>query len=94
MPASSRRRRPQQPLRPSPWRPARFLEVHRGIDRTCLLPAASFLSVLGPEATEPNALIYLAYLGAVLLTVGLLTLGVGLVRGHGGVKWGGIRERA
>lgn len=47
-----------------------------------LLPAAFFLSVLSPEATEPNALIYLAYLGALSLTVGLLVLGVGLIRGH------------
>lgn len=45
-----------------------------------LLPAAFFLSVLSPEATEPNALINLAYAGAVSLTVGLVALGVGLVR--------------
>jgi CDP-diglyceride synthetase len=45
-----------------------------------LLPAAFFLSVLSPEATEPNALIYLAYVGAVSLAIGLLTLGVGLIR--------------
>jgi hypothetical protein len=45
-----------------------------------LLPAAFFLSVLEPEATEPNALINLAYVGAVLLAAGLLILGVGLVR--------------
>ena len=48
-----------------------------------LLPAAFFLSVLSPQATEPNALIYLAYVGAVSLTVGLLVLGVGLIRGRG-----------
>ncbi len=47
-----------------------------------LLPVAFFLSVLSPEATEPNALIYLAYLGALSLTVGLLALGVGLIWGH------------
>lgn len=47
-----------------------------------LLPAAFFLSVLSPEATEPNAFIYLAYLGAVSLTVGLLVLGIGLIRGN------------
>ncbi|MEX0926925.1 MAG: hypothetical protein WD208_09465 [Dehalococcoidia bacterium] len=47
-----------------------------------LLPVAFFLSVLSPDATEPNALIYLAYAGAVLLTIGLLTLGIGLIRGH------------
>ena len=45
-----------------------------------LLPAAFFLSVLSPEATEPNALINLAYLGAAALAVGLLVLGIGLVR--------------
>lgn len=49
-----------------------------------LLPLAFFLSVLSPEATEPNAMIYLAYVGAVSLTAGLLTLGVGLVRRPGG----------
>jgi hypothetical protein len=45
-----------------------------------LLPAAFFLSVLDAEATEPNALIWLAPLGAAALVVGLLTLGVGLLR--------------
>jgi len=40
-----------------------------------LLPAACFLSVLSPDVTEPNALIYLAYVGAVSLAVGLLVLG-------------------
>jgi hypothetical protein len=45
-----------------------------------LLPVAFFLSVLSPEATEPNALISLAYVGAVVLAAGLVTLGVGLIR--------------
>jgi len=45
-----------------------------------LLPAAFFLSVLSPEATEPNALISLAYVGAVSLAAGLLMLEIGLVR--------------
>ena len=45
-----------------------------------LLPAAFFLSVLSPEATEPNALIYLAFVGAVSLAVGVLVLGIGLIR--------------
>lgn len=47
-----------------------------------LLPLAFFLSVLSPDATEPNAMIYLAYVGAVSLVVGMLLLGVGLVRGR------------
>jgi hypothetical protein len=45
-----------------------------------LLPVAFFLSVTSADATEPNALINLAYVGAVSLTAGLLILGVGLVR--------------
>lgn len=45
-----------------------------------LLPAAFFLSVLEPEAREPNGFIYLAYVGAVLLAIGVGVLGVGLVR--------------
>lgn len=45
-----------------------------------LLPAAFFLSVLSPDATEPNAFIYLAYVGAVSLALGLFVLGVGLIR--------------
>lgn len=45
-----------------------------------LLPAAFFLSVLSPDATAPNSLIYLAYVGAVVLAAGLLTLGIGLIR--------------
>ena len=47
-----------------------------------LLPAAFFLSVLSPEAREPNALIYLAYVAGVVLAVGLLVLAVGLIRGR------------
>ena len=47
-----------------------------------LMPLAFFLSVLSPEATEPNALIYLAYVAGVVLAVGLLVLGVGLIRGR------------
>lgn len=47
-----------------------------------LLPAAFFLSVLSPDATEPNGFIYLAYVGAVVLAAGLVILGIGLVRDH------------
>jgi hypothetical protein len=45
-----------------------------------LLPAAFFPSVLSPAATEPNALIYLAYVGGLILALGLFVLGIGLVR--------------
>jgi hypothetical protein len=45
-----------------------------------LVPAAFFLSVVSPDATAPNGLINLAYVGAALLAVGVLVLGIGLVR--------------
>jgi drug/metabolite transporter superfamily protein YnfA len=45
-----------------------------------LLPLAFFLSVLSPDATEPNVMIYLAYVGGVLLASALVTLGIGILR--------------
>jgi hypothetical protein len=51
-----------------------------------LMPLAFFLSVLSPEATEPNAMIYLAYVAGLVLAVGLLVLGVGLIRGRRTVR--------
>lgn len=45
-----------------------------------LIPAAFFLSVVSPEAREPNALINLAYVGALFLAGAVVTLGVGLIR--------------
>ena len=49
-----------------------------------LMPLGFFLSVLPPTATEPNALIALVPLGGLLLVAGVLTTGIGLVRGGGG----------
>jgi len=45
-----------------------------------LIPAAFFLSVLSPDAKTPNGLINLAYVGALFLAAGVLSLGVGLIR--------------
>jgi hypothetical protein len=45
-----------------------------------LMPAGFFFSVLKPNATEPNAFIYCTYVGALILAIGVLTLGIGLVR--------------
>jgi hypothetical protein len=45
-----------------------------------LIPAAFFLSVLDPMSEEPNALIYMAYVGFAILTVTFVWLGIGLVR--------------
>jgi drug/metabolite transporter superfamily protein YnfA len=45
-----------------------------------LIPAAFFLSVLPADATQPNGLINLAYIGALFLAAAVLSLGVGLIR--------------
>lgn len=45
-----------------------------------LLPVAFFLSMPTPQTTEPNAIIWLAPVGAVAVIAGLLTLGIGLLR--------------
>lgn len=46
-----------------------------------LMPLGFFGSVLSPTATEPNALIALVPLGGLALVAGLLTTGIGLLRG-------------
>jgi hypothetical protein len=61
-----------------------------------LLPVAYFLSVPTGDDTDPNALIYLAFAGAVILAAGLLVLGIGLLRkpepaGPSAVERGGMR---
>lgn len=45
-----------------------------------LMPAGFFLSVLSPEATQPNGLIALVPLGGLFLVAGVLVTGVGLLR--------------
>jgi len=45
-----------------------------------LIPAAFFLSVASPTATEPNGLLNLAYIGALFLATAVLSLGIGLIR--------------
>jgi len=45
-----------------------------------LIPAALFLSVVSPRATQPNGLLNLAYVGALFLAAAVLSLGVGLIR--------------
>ena len=45
-----------------------------------LIPAAFFLSVASPQATQPNGLMNLAYVGALFLATAVLSLGVGLIR--------------
>ena len=45
-----------------------------------LVSLGFFLSVLSPKAERPNGLINLIYLAAVLLAVGVVTLGIDLFR--------------
>jgi hypothetical protein len=45
-----------------------------------LMPVGFFLSVLSPEATSPNALIGLVFVGGLFLAAGVLTVGIGLIR--------------
>lgn len=45
-----------------------------------LIPAAFFLSVLKSDSTEPNALIYLAYIGFAVLAFTFIVLGIGLIK--------------
>jgi len=45
-----------------------------------LVPADFFFSVVSPDATAPNNLINLVYVGATVLAIGVFTLGVGLIR--------------
>jgi len=44
------------------------------------LPAGFFFSVLSPKATEPRPVIYLAFVGAIVLAAGLVIFGVGLLK--------------
>jgi hypothetical protein len=44
-----------------------------------LMPAGFFFSSMGRGATQPNRLIWLLYAGAVSLTLGVTTLGIGLL---------------
>ncbi|HEX3927917.1 MAG TPA: hypothetical protein VHW65_07960 [Gemmatimonadales bacterium] len=45
-----------------------------------LMPLGFFLSVASPRATTPGPAIRLVYVGAIILALGVVTLGVGLIR--------------
>jgi hypothetical protein len=45
-----------------------------------LMPAGFFLSMVSPHAVAPNGLLRLVYLGGASLALGVVTLGIGLVR--------------
>jgi hypothetical protein len=45
-----------------------------------LMPLGFFLCMPSPDAAEPNGLTSLIYIGAIVLVLSVLTLGVGLLR--------------
>ena len=45
-----------------------------------LISAGFFFSVLPPTATQPNGAVSLIYVGAVVLAVAVVSLGIGLVK--------------
>ena len=45
-----------------------------------LMPLGFFLSAASPRVTEPTRIILLVYSGATVLAIGVLVLGVGLIR--------------
>ena len=61
-----------------PWL---WLARHGAPVAAILMPAGFFLSVLMPDATRPNGLIALVPIGGLFLIAGVLTTGIGLVRG-------------
>src|ERR1700686_4110197 len=45
-----------------------------------LISAGFFFSMLPPKATQPNGAVSLIYVGALILAVSVLSLGIGLIR--------------
>jgi len=45
-----------------------------------LIPLGFFLSMPSPQASQPNSLVSLIYVGAAVLAVSVVTLGIGLLR--------------
>jgi hypothetical protein len=62
--------------------PAPLITVARSFNPTAaiLMPAGFFLSMVSPAAAGPNSLIALTYAGGVVLAIGVVTLGIGLLR--------------
>ncbi len=46
-----------------------------------LISAGFFFSMLPPTASQPSGAVSLIYVGAVILAIGVVTLGIGLLRG-------------
>lgn len=54
--------------------------AHDGVPiAAILMPAGFFFAAIGRGVTKPNAFIWLIYLGVVSLSLGVVTLGIGLL---------------
>jgi hypothetical protein len=61
--------------------PALVWAVRIGVPLSAILISAGFFVSMGPpDARQPNALVGLIYLGAVILAASVITLGIGLLR--------------
>ncbi len=61
--------------------PALVWAVRIGVPLSAILISAGFFVSMGPpDARQPNALVLLIYVGAVILAVSVITLGIGLLR--------------
>ncbi|MFC8733353.1 hypothetical protein ACFT5B_12920 [Luteimicrobium sp. NPDC057192] len=61
--------------------PVRWVAATGVLVGAVLMPAGFFLSALGNGRTRPSGLVVLLVLGATAVAVGVVTLGVGLLRG-------------
>jgi hypothetical protein len=59
-----------------------------------LMPLGFFLSVASPRAERPNRMILFTYVGGLLLAVGILTLGIGLLRARRPIPAEGVADPA
>jgi hypothetical protein len=57
----------------------RWLVRYALVAAPILMPLGFFLSIASPRAENPNRLIYLVQLGGLSLSVGAVTLGLGLL---------------
>ena len=51
-----------------------------------LISAGFFFSILPPAATQPNGAVGVIYVGAVILAISVITLGVGLIRASASIQ--------
>jgi len=69
---------------PAPW----LWLARIGVPASAILiPMGFFLSMPSPTATKPNRMISLIYMGAAVLAISVVTLGIGLVRDPAGLEF-------